>query len=279
MSETLPSGSVIIPAYLRQPEDVSVLATTLRDLPPVVQRRIVVAQAGETGLPSLSGLPADDRLRLVRLPAGIGKWPAFAVGLEHLAGDESWVGVLDADGAFPGHSIEALANQLLSGSYAHVIGTRPPEAIDLRAPGTEGSRLRIHLEAFSNTLALLSLNCGMDPGFQNADLQCGLHLFTPDRLRGAPALSWPFYGGELQLFHDSMAAGDAIGFAPITVAENPVSTYALEAIIDGLFQLPFLAATNRGLREQALREAPSRYPSWGLDPEILASDIGPLLDR
>ncbi|MDG1957802.1 MAG: glycosyltransferase [Candidatus Binatia bacterium] len=279
MTVDSPAGAVIVPAYLRQPEDVAILAGTLGDLPGSVRRCIVVAQAGPEGLPPLLDLPSDQRLRVVRLPAGVGKWPAFAEGLAHLDGDESWVAVLDADGAFPGHCLESLAARMVSGPFSHVIGTRPPDAIDLRAPGTDGSRLRIHLEAFSNTLALLTLERSTDPAFRNADLQCGLHLFEAGRLRGLEPASWPFYGGELQLFHDSLQAGYTVGFAPIDVAENPVSTYPLEAIVDGLFQLPFLATADASLRERALAETPILYPDWPLDPAMLVADLEPLLSR
>jgi hypothetical protein len=83
----------------------------------------------------------------------------------------------------------------------------------------------------------------------------------------------------LQLFHDSLQAGYTVGFAPIDVAENPVSTYPLEAIVDGLFQLPFLATADASLRERALAETPILYPDWPLDPAMLVADLEPLLSR
>ena len=277
MSGALPAGAVVVPAYLRDSDDVDVLARLLGSLPAVVERVVVVAQAGPAGLPALSGLPGDHHLQIIRLASGVGKWPAFAAGLEALAGDEAWVAVLDADGAFPGHCLEPLAAAMTAGSYGHMIGSRAPDAIDLRAPGADGSHLRRHLEAWSNTLTLLSLGEPAFSEFSGADLQCGLHIFSQPRLEAASADAWPFYGGELQLFHDSIIAGYPVGFAPIEVAPNAVSTYPIDEICRGLFGLPFLAATDRGLRERALREAPAVYAGWSLDPAALAADLEPLL--
>ncbi len=279
MNEALSGGAVIVPAYLRDEYDVSVLADLLSGLPGIVDRRVVVAQPGPAGLPSLSGLPGSEGLQLLSLSSGVGKWPAFAAGLERLDGSEPWVAVLDADGAFPSGCLPSLVAAMASGSYSHMIGSRPPEAIDLRAVGVDGSHLRRHLEAYSNTLTLLSLGESAESAFAGADLQCGIHLFAGHRLAGLDRGTWPYYGGELQLFHDSIAGGHRVGFAPVEVAENPVSTYPIAEIIRGLFQLPFLAATERSLRERALREAPNFYPGWKLDPAFLASDLEPLLDR
>ena len=139
--------------------------------------------------------------------------------------------------------------------------------------------MRLHLEAFFNTLVLLSLNRGSDPVFLGADLQCGLHLFAPKRMEGMGRVAWPFYGGELQVFHDSVAAGLRVGFAPIEVAENPVSTYAIEEIVGGVLRLPCLSSVDRTMRERALREAPSRYAHWNLNPTAFAADLGSVLGR
>ena len=279
MTEALSGGAVVIPAYLRDEYDVSVLADLLSGLPGIVDRRVVVAQPGPAGLPSLSELPDAEGLQVVSLSSGVGKWPAFAAGLERLDGHEPWVAVLDADGAFPSRCLAPLVAAMAAGSCSHMIGSRRPDAIDLRAVGADGSHLRRHLEAYSNTLTLLSLGESADSAFAGADLQCGIHLFAGHRLAGLARDSWPYYGGELQLFHDSIAGGHRVGFAPVEVAENPVSTYPIAEIIRGLFHLPFLAATERRLRERALREAPNFYPGWKLDPVFLASDLEPLLDR
>ncbi len=279
MNEALSGGAVVIPAYLRDEYDVSVLVDLLSGLPGIVDRRVVVAQPGPAGLPSLSELPDAEGLQVVSLSSGVGKWPAFAAGLERLDGHEPWVAVLDADGAFPSRCLAPLVAAMAAGSCSHMIGSRPPDAIDLRAVGADGSHLRRHLEAYSNTLTLLSLGESADSAFAGADLQCGIHLFAGHRLAGLARDSWPYYGGELQLFHDSIAGGHRVGFAPVEVAENPISTYPIAEIIRGLFHLPFLAATERRLRERALREAPNFYPGWKLDPVFLASDLEPLLDR
>ena len=44
MNEALSGGAVIVPAYLRDEHDVSVLADLLSGLPGIVDRRVVVAQ-------------------------------------------------------------------------------------------------------------------------------------------------------------------------------------------------------------------------------------------
>lgn len=65
MNEALSGGAVIVPAYLRDEHDVSVLADLLSGLPGIVDRRVVVAQPGPAGLPSLSELPGSEGLQLL----------------------------------------------------------------------------------------------------------------------------------------------------------------------------------------------------------------------
>lgn len=268
----LPHGAVVLPAYLVDESACEALQRTLGDLPTMATTRIAVLQPGPAGMPDLASIRAHAGLEVVELDRSIGKWPAFAAGLERLRGDEAWVAVVDADGAFPGASVERVASRLLDSAAGHAIGTRASEAIDLRAADETSSHQRLHAEAFFNTLTLIALGCEFDPAYRGADLQCGLHAFTPERLAGIADAELPFYGGELLLFHATIAAGGAVAFAPIEVNANPLSSYRFAEIASELMALPFLVATTRAKRARALAEATSIYQHWAIDVRSFAAD-------
>lgn len=274
MAESVPGGAVVLPAYLVSEEDVRALHRTLADLPACAAVRVVVLQPGPRGMPDLALLDDFTDVRRVVLDRGVGKWPAFAEGFRTFeAAEVAWVGVVDADGAFPGTSVAGLAGHLVQRRLDHAIGSRRPAAIDLRAMDEASPSQRLHAEAFFNTLTLLAADRIEDPSLRGSDLQCGLHVFTPARARSMAETVLPFYGGELHCFYESVSGGAALGFAPVEVAENPVSAYRFDEIARELLALPFLARLTRAERVEAFRRSQDLYADWPLRPDTFASDL------
>lgn len=276
MAEHAPAlrpGAVVLPAYLTDADACEALLRTLDGLPAAARTRIAVVQPGPAGMPDLTALRSHVGVELVEEKRGIGKWPAFAAGLARLHGDEAWVAVVDADNAFPGTSVERVAARLLEAAVPHAIGTRAPEAMDLRAIDETSPHQRLHAEAFFNALTLIALGCERDPTYRGADLQSGLHVFTPERLAALDQATLPFYGGELQLFQATIAAGGAVAFAAVEVNVNPLSAYRFTEIANELLALPFLALTTEAERSRALAEAAAMYQHWPTDARTFAPDI------
>ncbi|MFP6663547.1 MAG: hypothetical protein VCC00_05050 [Deltaproteobacteria bacterium] len=269
----LPSGAVVLPAYLADTGACEALLRTLDGLPAAATTRIAVVQPGPAGMPDLAAIRSHAGLLVVEEKQGIGKWPAFAAGVARLRGDEAWVAVVDADNAFPGASVERVAARLLEAAVPHAIGTRTPEAIDLRAIDETSPHQRLHAEAFFNALTLIALGCEHDPTYRGADLQSGLHVFTPERLAALDPAALPFYGGELQFFHATLATGAAVAFAPVEVSANPLSAYRFAEIANELLALPFLAFTTEADRARALAEAATMYQHWPMDPRTFIADV------
>ena len=281
MSNLVQDGAVVLPAYLVSEAEVDALARTVADLPSTAAVQVAVLQPGPAGMPDLAALDRHPRLRRVELARGVGKWPAFVRGLQEirdeLSGGLAWTAVVDADHAFPGASVAALAEVLLGGDFDHAIGSRRPEAIDLRASDQASPHQRLHVEAFFNTLTLLVSGCADDAAMHGADLQCGLHVFAPARLAALLDAELPFYGGELHCFHESRVRGARVGFAPVEVRENPVSAYRLAEITRELLALPFLAQCTTALREEALARTAELYAAWPLDAAAFERDLRALL--
>ena len=126
---------------------------------------------------------------------------------------------------------------------------------------------------FMQSLTLLAADRIEDPSLRGADLQCGLHVFTPARARSMAETVLPFYGGELHCFYESVSGGAALGFAPVEVAENPVSAYRFDEIARELLALPFLARLTRAERVEAFRRSQDLYADWPLRPDTFASDL------
>jgi hypothetical protein len=268
-------GCIIVPARAADSDAIDRLAGVLDALRPLGQPIVLVAQLDAASRTAFAALAASHgpAVHGVTLDRPVGKWPAVGHALPLLSGVEDWVAVFDGDGAFSASDLPALVEPITAGRAVHAIGRRPERSLSLEAVGQASARSRVHLEAFFNTVTLLTLGVTGDDPLCGFDIQCGLHVFAGARCARMARGALPFYGGELLLFFETVEAGGTVVAADVTVGVNPPSAYRMSEIVDGLLGLHFITTAGRRHFDRALTIAPQWYKGWGLDQRKFENEI------
>lgn len=271
-------GAVIIPALLRNQDAINRLRETITSVPVDPNcTPIAVVQGDEEYLHRYSANRAQRDHILVRVEPH-GKWEAVRCGLRHVAETQQWVAVFDGDAAYGGADLAELVNLLIRQDCCHVIAQRRLPM--LTSSDERSTHTRIFVEAYFNTLILLSLGEEAVERYRGLDIQCGLQGFKPHWLRSIITKPMPFYGGEALLFYKSAKSGVTVATVPVRQRERRPSSYTVDRIVAQLLQLDFIKAVSIEQFRLALELAGTCYPEWIRDPAQFRSEMQQLvLDR
>ena len=268
-------GVVIIPALLRNHHSIIRLQEAIISVPADLNcSLIVVVQGDEKALHRYSANRAlRDHVLVQAEPRG--KWEAVVCGLRHVAETQQWVVVFDGDAAFDGGELRGLINLLIWQDVHHVIGQRQLPSLTSR--DQRSAHTRIFLEAYFNTLILLSLGEEAIERYRGLDVQCGLQGFKLNWLRSIMKHPMPFYGGEAILFYESAKVGVPAATVSVRQRQQRSSSYTVEQVVAQLLQLDFIKEVSTDKFELALELAITCYAHWITDCSRFRSEIQQLV--
>jgi hypothetical protein len=260
---TKPSGAVIVPSLLTDVKSVTDLRETISEIPESLDCQVLAVIQGKTADRRLYLDKPSRRTHAVVQSEPTGKWPAIWHGLDHIDATVEWVAVFDGDAAFGADGLLAIVELLAAQNAHHAVGQR--DVPKLFSADDISSNTRIFVEAYFNTLILLSLGPQALDRYHGFDIQCGLQGFKSSWLRALARTPMPFYGGEALLFRESVQAGIQVASTAVTNLGRSQSTYRTREIVSQLLNLDFIKAIPYETFKAAAELAPSTYANWALD--------------
>lgn len=275
MTSAESAGAVIIPALLTNRQSIARLRETILGLPESFQCQILtVAQGNAQALRQYVGNPISRKQTLIQAEP-LGKWPAVRRALLQVEDNVDWVIVLDGDAAFGGDDVRKLAEILAREGVYHAVGQR--HLPELSSADEISSSSRVFVEAYFNTVVLLTLGNQALNRYRGFDIQCGLQGFDSSWLRSIIRDPMPLYGGEAVLFYESVKRGTLVASFGVSQSARSLSTYRVEQIVAHLLDLDFIKETPSGTFQAAVHLTLSVYDKWITDESQFCQEIEQLV--
>ncbi len=270
-------GAVIVPCVLNDVESITNLNATISEVPENLNWQVVAVIQGDAQIRQLCLHNRASRNHTIVEAEPIGKWPAIWLGLNHVNAEAQWIAVFDGDAAFSAQGLSAVISPVANNNAQHVVGQR--DIPMLSSVDDLSSNTRIFIEAYFNTLVLLSLGQPCLTRYRGFDIQCGLQGFESSWLRTLARTPMPLYRGEALLFHKSIEAGVAVAPATVTQRMKSQSSYRTHQIVAELLGLDFVAGISTETFESAVEAAANTYDKWILDRIAFRFEIEELVLR
>ena len=269
-------GLVIVPAYVDSRKTADTLQIVVASVARLVSADAVVILQANNKSRFIDCVRSTSRggLRVLKYHRKLGKWPAVAEGIRACGSNAGWIAVFDADGSYDCADLID-ASRLVWEGASHVVGRRSRPV--LRAADQSSGNTRVYIEAYLNTLLLLSLGPDALHRYAGFDIQCGFQAFSNARAHEMLRGRLPFFGGELLEFERSVRAGDAVRSCDVQILGNPPSCHSVAEIIDSILSIRSFRSIATSLYQHALVVSERMYPEWIDDPFQFRQEISELL--